>query len=195
LLPFLNEAAARIGVVGSQLLLDLADVQSVGDQFFGVYADLVFTRGPAKAGNVHDVRNRFELFLQGPVFDGFQFHQVVLRVGAAKRVPVNLAHGTPIRAHLRLEAIGQGDLREPFEDFFAIPIVAGFIVEDESNAGQTKKGERAQMREMRNAVHLNLDGNGDLLLDFFRGSAGPLGDDLRVIVSDVGVGFHGKVME
>ena len=34
------------------------------------------------------------------------------------------------------------------------------------------------------------DGDGNLLLDLFGGAAGPLGDDLDVVVGDVGVGFY-----
>ena len=46
------------------------------------------------------------------------------------------------------------------------------------------------MGEVRQAVHLSFDGDGDLLLDFFGGATGPLGDDLHVVVGDVGIGFH-----
>ena len=48
-----------------------------------------------------------------------------------------------------------------------------------------KRENGAEVGEMRNAVHLNFDGDGDLLLDFFGGAAGPLGDDLHVVVGDV----------
>ena len=51
------------------------------------------------------------------------------------------------------------------------------------------------MGHVRDAGHLDLDGRGDLLLDLFGGAAGPLGDDLNVVVGDVGVGLDGKVME
>ena len=135
------------------------------------------------------------MLLEGPVFDGFQFHQVVLGIGAAQRVPVNLADGTPVGAHLRLQAGGQSDLREPFENFFAIPIVVGFVVEDQGDAGKAEERNGAQVREMRNAVHLNFDGNGDLLLHFFGGAAGPLGDDLHVVVGDIGIGFDGEIVK
>jgi hypothetical protein len=45
------------------------------------------------------------------------------------------------------------------------------------------------------AGHLDFDGDGDLLLNLFRGAAGPLGDDLNVVVGDVGIGFDGKIVE
>jgi len=51
------------------------------------------------------------------------------------------------------------------------------------------------MLHVREASHLDFNGNGDLLLDFFGGAARPLRDDLDVVVGDVGIGFDGKLME
>ena len=51
------------------------------------------------------------------------------------------------------------------------------------------------MRHVRNAVHGDFERNGDLLLDLLGGDAGPLRDDLDVIVRHVGIGFDGKLME
>ena len=51
------------------------------------------------------------------------------------------------------------------------------------------------MIQMRDAVHCDFERNRDLLLHFFGGAARPLRDDLDVIVGDVGVGFHRKVVE
>ena len=49
------------------------------------------------------------------------------------------------------------------------------------------------MREVGDAGHLNLDGHGDLALNLFGAAARPLGDDLDVVVGDVGIGFDGQV--
>ena len=51
------------------------------------------------------------------------------------------------------------------------------------------------MREVRETVHLNFDGDGDLLLDFFGGAAGPLRNDLDVVVGDIRIGFDRKGVE
>ena len=51
------------------------------------------------------------------------------------------------------------------------------------------------MREMGDAVQFDFEGDGDLLLDFFGGVSGPLGDDLGVGVGDVGIGLDGQSME
>ncbi len=48
---------------------------------------------------------------------------------------------------------------------------------------------------MGDAVQFYFERNGDLLLDFFGGVTGPLRDDLRVGVGDVGIGFDGQSVE
>ena len=190
-----DEAAPGVGVVIGELLLDLADAQAVRDQRVRIHADLIFAGDAAEAGDIHHVGNGLELLFERPVLDGFQFHQVVLGIGALQRVPVNLADRTPVRAHLRLQAIGKRDLRKPFQDFLPVPIVVGIVVEDKHHAGEAEKRDGAQMREVRQSIHLNFDGNGDLLFDLFGGAAGPLGDDLDVVVRDVRIGFHRQVVE
>ena len=51
------------------------------------------------------------------------------------------------------------------------------------------------MLQVRDSIDLNLDRDGDLLLDLFGGSAGPLRDDLNPGVRDVGIGFDGQIVE
>ena len=106
-----------------------------------------------------------------------------------------MAYRTPVRAHLRLQAVGKGDLLQALENFGAIPVVVGAVVEDEHYAGEAEERIGAKVSEVRQTVHLNFDGDGDLLFDFFGGAAGPLGDDLDIIVGDVGIGFHWKGVE
>ena len=48
------------------------------------------------------------------------------------------------------------------------------------------------MGQVGNAGHLDFDRNGDLALDFLGGAAGPLGDDLDVVVGDIRIGLDGK---
>ena len=52
-----DEAAAGIDVVVGELLLDLADAQSVGDELVGVDAHLVFAHGATEVGDVHHIGN------------------------------------------------------------------------------------------------------------------------------------------
>jgi len=51
------------------------------------------------------------------------------------------------------------------------------------------------MRHVRDARHADFERYCYLLLDFFGGAAGPLRDDVDVVVGDVGIGFHGKIVK
>ncbi len=74
----------------------------------------------------------------------------------------------------------------------AIDVAGGVVVEDEHQAGEAGQRGGAQMSEVGDAGHLNFDGHRDLALDLFGGAAGPLGDDLDVVVGDVRIGFDGQ---
>ena len=104
LLAFLDEAAASIGVVIGELLFDLADAQPVVDELVGIEANLVLARRPAEGIDVHNAGNRLEILLDHPGFERLEIHHVVLGVGAAQRVEINLADRAPVRAHLRNDA-------------------------------------------------------------------------------------------
>ena len=105
-----DEAPAGIHVVVGELLLHLGEAEAVRDQFVGIDADLVFARGSAETGNVDDVGHGFQILLDDPVFDRLQLHDVVVRIGAMEREEVDLARGTPVRAHRRHYARRQGNL-------------------------------------------------------------------------------------
>ena len=105
-----HEAAAGIDVVVGELLLHLADAQSVRHQLVGVDAHLVLAHRAPEVGNVHHVGNGLELLEQNPVFEGPQLHQVVPGIGASQRVPVDLARRAPVRADLRLKVLSGGRL-------------------------------------------------------------------------------------
>ena len=96
----LNEAAAGVDIVVGKLLLHLGKAQSVINQLVGIDANLILARRAAKAGNVHDVGNGLEVFFHHPVFNRFQVHDVVLRIGAVQGEEVDLADRAPVGAHL-----------------------------------------------------------------------------------------------
>ena len=100
----LDEAAAGVGVVVGELLLDLGEAQAVGDQFVGIDAHLIFARGAAEAGHVDDIGHGFEILFDDPVFERLQLHRVIRRIGAVQREEINLADRAPVRAHLRIDA-------------------------------------------------------------------------------------------
>ena len=190
-----DEAAAGVGVVVRKLGFDGGDAKPVGDQLIRVQTNLVFLGRSAEAGDVDDARHALELLLDCPVFERLLFHHVEVRVLAGDGVPVNLADGAPVGLELRLQSGGQRYIRKPFQHTLTIPRVDGVVVEvhyDRRDAGQR---EGAEILHLRNAGHLDLGGHGDLLFDILRRVARPLGDDVDVVVGDVGIGLDGEVVE
>ncbi len=51
------------------------------------------------------------------------------------------------------------------------------------------------MLQIREAVHHDFDGNGDLLFHFLRGPSGPLRDHLHIVIGDVGIRLDRQVLE
>ena len=79
--------------------------------------------------------------------------------------------------------------------FCAIPIVYGVVVENQHDAGEPDQRCGAQILQMRNARHHDLDRNRDLLLHFLGRPARPLRDDGDVVVGDIGVRLDRQVVE
>ena len=179
----------------AELLLHLGDAQPVGDQLVGIQANLVFTRRASEAGHVDHVGYGLECLLDHPVLERLQFHDVVLGIGAVQGEEVDLADRAPVRANLRLQALGQRYLREPLDNFRAIPIVNGVVVENHGDARKPGQRYGAQILKVRNPVHYDLNGNRDLLLHFLRGPPRPLRDDRDVVVGDIGIRLDREVVE
>src|SRR5271165_845004 len=135
---FLNEAAAGVGIVVGELLLDLREGQPVGDELIGIETDLVFARGAAEAGYVDNVGNGFEIFFDDPVLERLQFHRVVGGIVTVKSKEINLANRAPVGAHLRIDAGWQCDLGQALEDALAIPGVVGTVFEDQLQVRKTE---------------------------------------------------------
>ena len=134
----------------------LGKAQSIPDQLIGINANLVFAGRTAETGDIDDVGDGLEVLFDHPVFDRFQLHHVVVRVGAFQREEVDLADRAPVRAHLWHHARRQGHLREPLQNPLPVPRVLLFIVENQLQVRKPEKGERAQVNYVRDAVHRRL---------------------------------------
>src|SRR5580698_841976 len=66
-----------IDVVIGDLLLHLANTQSVGDKLARIHADLILAHGSTEIGNVNNIGHGLELFEQDPIFERPELHQVV----------------------------------------------------------------------------------------------------------------------
>jgi len=84
-------------------------------------------------------------------------------------------------------------LRKAFKRFLAVPVVVGHVIEDQVDHRKPCQRDGPQVHKVRNSVHLNFDGYGDLLLDFFRRPLWPLGDDLNPSVRHVGISLDWHV--
>ena len=195
LLARLDETAARICVVIGELLFHLADAQPIRDQLVRVEAHLILARGSAKGIDIHDARNRFEILLDHPGFERLQVHHVVFGVRAAQRVKVNLSHRTPVRSHLRTYSRRECHLRKPFQNPLAVLEVTRFLAKNHFHRGEPEDGPGANVGYAGNAVHHGFQRDGDLLLDLLGGDAGPLRDDIDVIVGHVGVSLDRQPMK
>ena len=192
---FLYEASTGIDIVVGELLLDLRQAQTVGNQLVWVGANLVFAGGTTEAGDVDDVWHSFEILFDDPVFNRLQFHRVVRRIGAVQGEEIDLADGTPVRAHLRHYAWRQGDLAQPFENPLPVPVIIRSVVENKLQVRESEERERTQMHDVRDAVHHDFKRNRDLLFDLLRRNPGPLSDDLDVVVGYIGISLNGKATE
>ncbi len=132
----LDEASSGVGVVVGELLLHLADAESVGDEFLRIDAHLILARRTAEAGDVHHVGDGLEILFDHPIFERLQFHHVILWIGAAQREEIDLSDGAPVGPHLRIDAGWQGDLRQPLQHAFPIPGVLGSVFKDQLQIGK-----------------------------------------------------------
>src|SRR5580698_5010082 len=191
------ETAAGIDVVIGDLLLHLANTQSVGDKLARIHADLILAHGSTEIGNVNNIGYGLELFEQDPIFERPELHQVVPGIRTAQRVPIDLPRRAPVCADLRLQvlSVGKIDLRESFENLLPVPVVYRGVIENKEHERQTENGLRPQIGHVRHAGHLYLDGDGDLLFYLFGGASRPLRDHGHVVVGNVGISFHRQVVE
>src|SRR5579883_1654065 len=192
-----HKAAAGIDVVVRKLLLDLTDAQAIGNELVRIHANLVLADGAAKVGDIDNIRNRLELLEQNEIFQGPQFHEVVPRIGASYRIPVDLADGAPVRADLRLKILAgrKIDLRQSFQNFLAVPIIHGTVVKDHDDVRQSEDGLRPQKSHVGHSGHLRLDRNCDLLLHFFSGPAWPLRNYRNVVVGNIGISLDRQIVK
>ena len=195
LLAAFNEAAACIHVVGGERLLYLRDAQTVGDQLVRIHLRLVFAGQPAKAHHVRNVRHRLQLFFEEPILYGFQFHQIVIRVGTHQAVEINLTHRAVVRSQNGIQILRQADLRQFLQSLLARKLRVGAVFEDHGHHRQPKQRNRTQISEMGHTIHLSFDWDGDLLLYFFGSAPRPLRHDLHPGVGDVGIGFYRQRVE
>src|ERR1700686_2166655 len=193
LLAAFDESAARVSVVVSERLLDLGKRQSVRNQFAGIDLHLIFAGRAAEDVDVDNVGHGFQLVQHEPVVESLQFHRVIARIRALEREEHDLAGGAVVRAETGVHVGWERYLLQAVEHFLTRVGGGDFVVVNNCDDRQAGERDRAQMGFVGNPVQGDFEPDGDLLFDLFGGMAGPLRDDLRVSVGDVGIGLDGQI--
>ena len=122
-------------------------------------------------------------------------HDVVFRIRTFHSVEVDLSDRAPVRPNLGNNARRQCHLRKPLQNSLAVLEVRRVLAEYHFHGREPKDRPRSDMGNSWNAVHHGLKRDGYLLLDLLGGNAGPLRNDINVIVRNVGISLHRQPME
>ena len=191
----LDKASAGVRVGVGELLLDLRQAQSVGDQLVGVETNLVLASNAAEGRIVHHIGRGSDVLGDHPVLKRLEFHDVVGRIGGLDRIPVDRADRAEIGTDLRGHVGRKRDRRKALQHLLPVPVVVGIVVEDQIDDRKSRQRGRAHMQQMREAVHLDFDRYGDLLLNFLRSASRPLRNHLDPGVGNIGISFYRKILE
>ena len=166
----------------------------VGAQLHGIEIDLVLLHESADAGDFGHSGHGVELVLDEPVLDGMQRAAVVR---ALDRVPEDLAHAGCIRPHHRRDARGQkaAGKAEPLQHAGARKVDVHRILEDHVDHREAECRGRANRAHMRQPLQVHGERIGDLVFDFLRTAALPVGEDDHLVLAQVGNGVDGRVQQ
>src|SRR5260370_1087043 len=193
LLAAFDESTASVGVVVGERLLDLGERQSVGNQLAGIDLHLIFAGRAAKDIDVDYVGHRFQLVQHEPVGKSLQLHRVIARIRALEREEHDLAGRAVVRSQPSIHIVGQRHLLQAVEHFLTRVEGGDIVVVNDGDDREASERDRAQMGFVGDAVEGDFQQDGDLLFNLFCSVAGPLRDDLRVGVRNVGIGFDGQI--
>ena len=185
-----DHAAAGIGIVVFERLLDIGERQVVFQQALRVDFQLVLRRQATEVAHGSHALNLLQGGNHGPLVD---FRQFTERLAFPYQyVAVDLAGRRSERIEFRNGPVGQVHVGDALADTLAGPVVFRTVLEHEDDDRQAEGILAAHHIERRDAVERPLQRDGDLLFDFFGGQAGHLGHDLHRDVGDVGIGVDGK---
>jgi hypothetical protein len=148
----------------------------------------------AHAGHFGHAGHGVELILDEPILNGVQCAAVVRTFD---RVPEDLPHAGCIRPHHRRHAGGQktAGKAEPFEHPGPGEVNVDRVLEDHVDHGESEGGRRAHGAHMRQALQIHGERIGDLVFDFLRTAALPLGEYDDLVFAQVGNGVDGRVQQ
>ncbi len=172
-----DRLAAHVGVARIQRLHDLRQRHVEGCKAARIDGHVVDLGLAAPAGDVDHPGHRLEAALERPVLQRLEVGRRRAR-RPDDAVSVDLADRAR-RRNLGLRVVGQRrQLRQPVVDPLLGLLVAGVVGELHLHVGQAEQGDRAHARHMRQARHLDLDGDRDVALELLRGLPRALGHDI-----------------
>src|ERR1017187_7928700 len=182
------ESTARIGIIGAQRRHHLRNRQVISINPRGIEQHLVLHGGAAETRIVGNTGNGAVRAFDHPIFDSLQFLRTA--IGTFQHVAIDQAAGTKQRSHRRGHARGQGGLGYALEDDLPREIVVRTFFERQAHIGETVQRDGPHYRHVRNAVHLQFDGQRDQAFDFLGSVTRPLRDEFDLRRREVGVSVH-----
>ena len=187
-----DAVAASVAIARFERLLDVIEPEAVAREPFGLHRDLEGARLAAQRVHVGDPVNGAQARADRPVLERAPFD--VAQSPALDAIHVDLAERRRDRRQHRLDAGRQArtHLIQALGHLLPGPINIRAVLEPDGHEPECVLVERAQRRLAWQALHLDLDREGDAALDFGRGHARRLHDHLHLRRVDVGKGIDRK---
>ena len=188
----LDIGPAGVHIVLVQGLHHLADGGPQGKEALGVERHLILLDAPAEGVDLHHAGNHRQLSLHYPVLDGAQLLRRVARgVARHEGVLIDLAQSGGDGAYLRTaEAIGNLVLHLLYLLVYQLPGLVGAhaLAKDDGDHRQAEARHRPDVFHAGQVGHSQFDGVSDILFDIGRREVLGHGDDLHLVVGDIGRG-------
>ena len=187
-------AAARALVVALKRSQNLPEGHRLGTHPVGIDLNLVALGKAAVGVDVGDPGYLAHRRSDVPLEDAAELHEIMPR--AADLELEDLAERGAERAELRV-AMTDGDpplrLGEAFRHELAGEHDVGPLTEDDRHQRDAEPGDAANLLDLRQSAHRQLDGVGDVAFHLQRRHRPRLGNDLHLDVDEVGHGVNGDL--
>lgn len=188
-------AAARVLIIAVEGFIYVADRNAERIERIGIDRHFVLLEVTAETVDLDNARNARQLSFDDPVLNRAKLHRIVSLLASGRHVERILVYFTQSgrnghhfgHAQFGWNFAGHGlnllvDELPRIEDRHA-------LLEYDRHHRQTETRHRADLLHMHDVAHGDLDREGDKLLDLLRRQRGRHGDDLNLVVGDVGHGI------
>ena len=196
---FVDVGPAGVLVVLLQGVVQLPDSDVVAAQALGVHGYFVLLDVAAEATHVGHAGRAQQLPAHQPVLQRAQLGGRILVFVAlfgVQHILVNLAQARRDGSQLRHAGAGRNlplGVPEALRHLVAGPVHVRLVGKHDGDHREAKAGKRAHLLHVGDGGNGLLDGKGHEPLHVRRAQRGGLGDDLHLVVGDVGHGINGQV--